>query len=71
MRMFEKIFRQKGEQTILLIDKDDHLIRILDAPSPSLGRTFRDKYGVGFVSIDANCIYASLSNEMVNAWGWS
>lgn len=47
----------RKHENIRMWDKKGHLIRTLDAPSLSLGRTFRDIYEVGFVALDTNYIY--------------
>lgn len=44
-------------ENIRIWDKDGYLTRTLDAPAPSLGRTFRDVYEIGFIYTDANYIY--------------
>jgi len=55
---YEKSFGiGRKHENIRVWDKEGHLIQTLDAPSPSLGRTFRDIYEIGFVSINANYIY--------------
>jgi len=55
---YEKSFGVgRKHENIRVWDKDGNLIRTLDAPSPSLGQTFRDIYEVGFVSVNASYIY--------------